>query len=48
MQRIRQLLKMIGIYLSPIYATKVANDYWQNTTTTHGDMKEESFDFYFT
>jgi len=44
---IKSLIKMIKIYLSPNYAMKVANDYWQSTDVTHRDMSDEEFDFYY-
>jgi len=46
-QKISRIFKIIGIYCSERYATIVANKFWQNSTTTHGDMSETAFDFYY-
>jgi len=46
-RKFQSLYKMIRITFDSRYAMKVANDYWQNTTITHGSMKEEEFDFYY-
>jgi ubiquinone/menaquinone biosynthesis C-methylase UbiE len=45
--KFKNVLKMIKIYLSPSFAEKVANEYWQNTTITHGRMDEDIFDFFY-
>jgi cyclopropane fatty-acyl-phospholipid synthase-like methyltransferase len=46
-RKLKLLIKMALIYLSPTYAMKTSNKYWQNTTKTHGSMDEEQFDFYY-
>jgi hypothetical protein len=45
--KFKNVLKMIKIYLSPSFAEKVANEYWQNSTITHGRMDEDEFDFFY-
>ena len=47
MKKLNKLIKMIRVNYSPSYAMKVANEYWQNTDTTHSTMSEEQFDFYY-
>jgi len=46
-RKLKLLIKMVLIYLSPTYAMKTSNKYWQNTTKTHGSMDERQFDFYY-
>jgi len=38
---------MLAISLSPKFANKIANEFWQKTIITHGSMREENFDFYY-
>ncbi len=44
---IRTLIKLANLSYSPSFAEKIANEYWQKTTVTHGDMSDAQFDFYY-
>ncbi len=45
---IQTIIDIIKITYSPKFAMKRAKEFWSNTTTTHGTMNDDQFNFFYT